>query len=161
MSTEKLLMALQRFFRPQRSTIHDNLRQWIFLHPRRTNTTWYNSERSRRRQFPIIDGRKRNSMISHYTVCSLEGAVYERLIKSIKHSLGKTIGNRTLTTEELMTLMTEIEGSLNTRPLTYQDGIYDEMRPLRPIDFLVKDLEVTYPLKIDEWQRRSTISASN
>ena len=47
-----------------------------------------------------------------------EGA-YERLIKSVKHCLKKTLRNAKVTLAELYTLVVEIEGTLNNRPLTY------------------------------------------
>ncbi|VDP29133.1 unnamed protein product [Heligmosomoides polygyrus] len=69
------------------------------------------------------------------------------MIKSIKHSFYKTIGNRILTVEDLMTLMIEVEGSLNSRPLTYQGSLYEEIKPLRAIDFLVREIKITYPFE--------------
>ena len=47
------------------------------------------------------------------------GGVYERLIKSLKHCLKKTLWNAKVTSGELYTLVVEIEGTLNNRPLTY------------------------------------------
>ncbi|VDL84225.1 unnamed protein product [Nippostrongylus brasiliensis] len=36
---------------------------------------------------------------------------------------------------------------MNTRPLTYQGSDFELLTPLRPIDFLVKDIAITYPLE--------------
>ena len=47
------------------------------------------------------------------------GGVYERLIKSVKRCLKKTLRNAKVTSAELYTLVIEIEGTLNNRPLTY------------------------------------------
>ena len=47
------------------------------------------------------------------------GGVYERLIRSVKHCLKKTLRNAKVTSAELYTLVIEIEGTLNNRPLTY------------------------------------------
>ena len=47
------------------------------------------------------------------------GGVYERLIKSVKHCLKKTMRNAKVTSAELYILVVEIEGTLNNRPLTY------------------------------------------
>ena len=47
------------------------------------------------------------------------GGVYERLIKSVKRCLKKTLRNAKVTSAELYTLVVEIEGTLNNRPLTY------------------------------------------
>ena len=51
------------------------------------------------------------------------GGFWERLVRSIKNCLKKTIGRSSLTIEELRTLLVEIEAILNNRPLTY---IYDD-----------------------------------
>ncbi|KAK5986434.1 hypothetical protein GCK32_014593 [Trichostrongylus colubriformis] len=45
--------------------------------------------------------------------------------------------------EVLETLLTEIEGCLNTRPLTYQETeIEDSIAALRPIDFIQRDMDL-------------------
>ena len=51
------------------------------------------------------------------------GGFWERLVKSVKRCLRKTIGKSKLTYEELETVIVEIEGVLNSRPLCY---VYDD-----------------------------------
>ncbi|KAL9955907.1 hypothetical protein ACROYT_G037306 [Oculina patagonica] len=51
------------------------------------------------------------------------GGYWERLVRSVKSPIQKTIGRSTLTYDELSTLLTEIEGLINARPLTY---VYDD-----------------------------------
>ncbi|KAE9413476.1 hypothetical protein Angca_001387, partial [Angiostrongylus cantonensis] len=65
-----------------------------------------------------------------------QGAFYERLIKSVKHSLYKILQRTVPTTEKLETLLVEIEGNLNSRPLSYQEEGTDNFVILRPIDFI-------------------------
>uniref|UniRef100_A0AAF5RTL0 DUF5641 domain-containing protein n=1 Tax=Wuchereria bancrofti TaxID=6293 RepID=A0AAF5RTL0_WUCBA len=62
------------------------------------------------------------------------GGVYERLIGLTKNAMRKSIGRKLLWQKELITLMVEIEGILNTRPLTYVS--FDDYVVIRPIDFI-------------------------
>ncbi|KAK6762325.1 hypothetical protein RB195_023150 [Necator americanus] len=87
-----------------------------------------------------------------------KGGFYERLIKSVKQALFKTIGRRILTIEQLHTFLVEIEGCLNCRPLTYQeDDINDALLPLRPIDFVQRKMEVTLPFNFSEEEKADPI----
>ena len=47
------------------------------------------------------------------------GGFYERLIKGVKLCLKKNVGKSRLSYDELQTIVSEIEGVLNSRPLTY------------------------------------------
>ena len=51
------------------------------------------------------------------------GEFYERLIRIVKSTLRKVLGKSRLNYEELSTIITEVEGVINTRPLTY---LYDD-----------------------------------
>ena len=55
------------------------------------------------------------------------GGFYERLVKSVKCSLKKSIGKSHVTYDQLTTLLIGIESIINSRPLTYfsddQDGV--------------------------------------
>ncbi|XP_035231684.1 uncharacterized protein LOC118203511, partial [Stegodyphus dumicola] len=65
------------------------------------------------------------------------GGFYERLIKSVKLALRKTLRKSTLSREELETLIIEIEGVLNSRPLTYVYSELQEPMPLTPAHMLL------------------------
>ncbi|KIH64175.1 hypothetical protein ANCDUO_05516 [Ancylostoma duodenale] len=73
--------------------------------------------------------------------------LYERLIKSVKHSLYKVLQRIVPTQEGLETLLMEIEGCLNTRPLTYQEEKWEDTPILRPIDFMQRDIIISYPFE--------------
>ena len=59
------------------------------------------------------------------------GGFFEICVKLVKKCLRKVLGNAKLTYEQLETVLAEIEGVLNSRPLTY---VYDEIDepPLTP-----------------------------
>ena len=63
------------------------------------------------------------------------GGFFERLVKSTKRCLKKSLGTARVTYEELLTIIVETEGILNSRPLTY---VSDEMRdPLTPSQLVI------------------------
>ncbi|KAK0423373.1 hypothetical protein QR680_008111 [Steinernema hermaphroditum] len=70
------------------------------------------------------------------------GGVYERMIKTIKEALRRSIGKKLIEKHDFITLVTEAEAVVNSRPLTYcsQEG-----RILRPIDLLIPNGNVTIP----------------
>ena len=69
------------------------------------------------------------------------GGFRERLVRSVKRCLKKSVGRSLLTFEELRTLVVEIEATLNNRPLTY---IYDDEEglsyPLTPADLIYRKI---------------------
>ena len=65
------------------------------------------------------------------------GGFYERLIKSVKMSLKKTIGVKFLSRVELETVLFEIESCINSRPLTYISDDTDSSEILTPAHFLL------------------------
>ena len=64
------------------------------------------------------------------------GGIFERMIKSAKRCLKKSVGRASLTYDELSTLVIEIEAVLNSRPLTYV-SMDDLEEPLTPSHLLL------------------------
>lgn len=54
------------------------------------------------------------------------GGFYERMVKGVKRCLRKTLGNARVSHDELLTLVIEVESTLNVRPLMYD---YEEGDP--------------------------------
>ena len=59
------------------------------------------------------------------------GGFYERMIQVVKRCLRKILGSARLDYEELVTVITEVEGTINSRPLTYvySDDIEEPITP--------------------------------
>lgn len=63
------------------------------------------------------------------------GGMFEAAVKSIKYHLRRTLSTTSLTFEEMVTVLTQIEALLNSRPLyTTSD---DDLNPLTPAHFLI------------------------
>ena len=63
------------------------------------------------------------------------GGFFERLVRSVKRCLKKVIGHSRLSYDDLLTLVVEIEGTLNSRPLTFM-AADDLEEPLTPSHLL-------------------------
>lgn len=81
------------------------------------------------------------------------GGLWEAAVKSAKHLLVTTMGDTTLTYEDLSTIMARIEAILNSRPLTYMNDDPNDPRPLTPGHFLIGK-ELIGPPEQDETNER-------
>jgi hypothetical protein len=73
------------------------------------------------------------------------GGLWEAGVKSMKHHLKRTVENRKLTSEEFLTLLTQVEAALNSRPLTQMSTDPNDFGVLTPGHFLVGDSLVALP----------------
>lgn len=66
------------------------------------------------------------------------------MVQLVKRSLRKVLGKAQLSYEELLTVLTEVEGVLNSRPLTY---VYSEIteEPLTPSHLVIGRRLATLP----------------
>jgi hypothetical protein len=84
------------------------------------------------------------------------GGFYERLVAPVKSALKKALGKRSVTIEELQTLVLEISAVLNGRPLVYsEDDAGDEALTPAHLMFRCSDIFPGIP-DIDEYRRRVT-----
>ncbi|GBO26983.1 hypothetical protein AVEN_148065-1 [Araneus ventricosus] len=80
---------------------------------------------------------------------ALWGGFWERLVRTVKDLLRKTLGKAIFTYEELLTILCECEKVVNSRTLTYLSEDMQDLTPITPAIFLfdiltaeVKDLDV-------------------
>lgn len=64
------------------------------------------------------------------------GSAWERLIRVVKSCLYKTVGRSTIEYFFFITLISEVQDSVNSRPLTYQDGDDVDHEFITPNSFL-------------------------
>ncbi|XP_054713877.1 uncharacterized protein LOC129223335 [Uloborus diversus] len=73
------------------------------------------------------------------------GGFYERLVRSVKTMLRKTLGRASLHADELETVLIEIESVINHRPLTYIEDDQHEYQVLSPAHFLLGNKPLNLP----------------
>lgn len=71
------------------------------------------------------------------------GGLWEAGVKSVKHHLKRVVGNQCLTYEELNTVIVQIEGILNSRPLLSANS--NDCSYLTPAHFLIGTALASYP----------------
>uniref|UniRef100_A0A0N4W7H6 Integrase catalytic domain-containing protein n=1 Tax=Haemonchus placei TaxID=6290 RepID=A0A0N4W7H6_HAEPC len=72
-----------------------------------------------------------------------KGGFYERLIGSVKSCLRKTMRGKFVSDDEFLTVKTECEAIVNSRPLTYVSSDIKDSLPIRPVDFLRPHANIT------------------
>ncbi|GFT76069.1 integrase catalytic domain-containing protein [Trichonephila clavipes] len=88
------------------------------------------------------------------------GGIWESGIRSVKFHLKRVLGETILTFEELTILLTQIEGLLNSRPLSYvNDSDIECISTLTPSHFLTGDVLLSVPEELpstsnhrDRWE---------
>ncbi|GFS73204.1 integrase catalytic domain-containing protein [Trichonephila clavipes] len=65
------------------------------------------------------------------------GGLWEAGVKSFKFYLKRAVGNLKMTLEEFLTIITQVEGILNSRPITPLSEDIDDLEVLTPGHFLI------------------------
>ena len=73
------------------------------------------------------------------------GGIWESAIKSFKHHLKRVVSDQLFTFEELNTFVIEVEGILNSRPLTPMSTDPNDLSVLTPGHFLIGDALTSLP----------------
>ena len=74
-----------------------------------------------------------------------KGGFYERLVGLTKRSLRKALGRSKASNQELVTIISECEAIINSRPLTYVDADINSGHSLTPGHFLSLNQKTGYP----------------
>ena len=78
------------------------------------------------------------------------GGFYKRLVGLVKQGLRKETGRKLLSWGKLITMITEVEAIINTRPLTSVYGDFLSGFTLTPAHFLTANLDTVIPFNIDD-----------
>ena len=65
------------------------------------------------------------------------GGLWEAAVRSAKHHLLRVLGEETLSIEDMTTLLVQVEGCMNSRPITQISDDPNDLEPLTPGHFLV------------------------
>ena len=71
-------------------------------------------------------------MGTHSREIPLVGGFYERLIGIIKSPLKKSLGKAKISYVEMCTIISEVQGNMNNRPLTHlnEENVKELLRPI-------------------------------
>ena len=84
------------------------------------------------------------------------GGWWERLVRSVKSGLKKTLGCRSVARTELETLLHEIEATVNSRPLTFVGDDIQDRTPLTPAHFLIGRSSLFIPEQLNKEETETT-----
>ena len=70
------------------------------------------------------------------------GGIWERLVRSAKKHLSAILSSENLDVDVFATVLVEVEGILNRRPLTYVSADHRDLDVLTPADFLYPGVSV-------------------
>ncbi|KRZ11249.1 hypothetical protein T11_1034 [Trichinella zimbabwensis] len=80
------------------------------------------------------------------------GGYWERMVRSVKVPLRKTVGRSLLIFDELQTVLCEVEARINDRPLTLVSSGAQDKLALTPVQFLIRRSLAALPEEMAERQ---------
>uniref|UniRef100_A0A1I7T3X2 CCHC-type domain-containing protein n=1 Tax=Caenorhabditis tropicalis TaxID=1561998 RepID=A0A1I7T3X2_9PELO len=144
MDAETFLHCLRRLsatFGIPKNIVSDNGTQFVMM----TKVVEIVKEQHRQIQLNSVRLPKFHQIPAH---SPWAGGVYERIIGLIKESLKRTgLTRQLLSLEEFQTTLAECVSNINMRPISYvaED---DDIKPLRPMDFVFPDSNLNHQLDI-------------
>ncbi|XP_055543002.1 uncharacterized protein LOC129728580 [Wyeomyia smithii] len=139
LSTERFLQALRRFFarRGRSSDIYSD-----------NGTNFVGARNQLRELFALLKDPQHQQAVARE--CSANGihwhfnppgaphfgGLWEAAVRSAKYHLLRVIGGNPVSTEDFITLLTQVEACLNSRPLTPISDDPTDLEPLTPAHFL-------------------------
>ena len=89
-----------------------------------------------------------------------QGGFYERLVRTVKSALKKSLGKSKIGTEQMTTLIAEIESVVNSRPLLYSNDDINSIESLTPAHFISLNYKIGTPEVVEEFRPRETSTTS-
>ena len=137
MTAETFLNCLRRFIARRgkpKMLYSDNAKQFI-LTEKMLHAHWLGLGVD-----PSVQSYLSNEGISWKFIVELApwmGGFYERLVQIVKRSLKKTLRNNLVTNDHLTTVLSEIEATVNSRPLVYVGDKVDDQIALTPLHLIM------------------------
>ncbi|XP_076660445.1 uncharacterized protein LOC143363797 [Halictus rubicundus] len=148
LTTEAFLAALRRFFsrRGRASDIYsDNATNFVGANKEIRELYSFLSDKTNNQA--IVESLANQSITWHFIPPRSPhfGGIWEAAVKSLKHHLGRVMGEALLSFEGLLTLTAQIEAVLNSRPLTPISSDPNDLTAITPGHFLIGESLINMP----------------
>ena len=145
MSTNSFLFALRRFIGRRGKPVmivSDNASQFKQTHEI-IDSVWINMLKDEAVQSYVAEEGIEWKWVTEYS--PWKGGFYERLVGIAKRACRKALGKCAVSKEQLNTLLVEVEGVMNTRPLVYIGDDINSEEALTPAHFLGTNRKLGFP----------------
>lgn len=125
--------------------------------------TFEAGSREMQRYFQIMKGKTFKNFLADHKIewkfippyAPWWGGFYERMMKTIKTPLKKILGRSIYSSDEIYTILTEVEAMVNSRPLTQVSDEPTELEYLTPASFLIGRKLINLPVKPIQFKDKS------